>query len=60
VSQDFYESSSPKALENNIGVNVKFAEIFAGQGAPPVSTTPAVIFATGTAGVVDTGGKLED
>ncbi len=25
---------------------------------PPVSTTPAENFATGTAGVVDTGGKL--
>jgi hypothetical protein len=46
-------------------------EIFASQGAPPggyqrnrwknlptVSTIPAVIFATGTAGVVDTGGKF--
>jgi hypothetical protein len=25
---------------------------------PPVSTTPAANFATGTAGVVDTGGKF--
>ncbi len=32
----------------------KTAEIFAKQGAPPVSTTPAANFATGTAGVVDT------
>jgi hypothetical protein len=46
----------------------KFAEIFASEGAPPVSTTPvanlppalttlAANFATGTAGVVDTSGK---
>jgi hypothetical protein len=32
-------------------------EIFASQGAPLVSTTRAANFATGTAGVVDTGGK---
>jgi hypothetical protein len=31
---------------------------FASQGAPPVSTTPAASFATGTAGVVDTGEKF--
>jgi len=36
----------------------KFADIFASQGAPPVPTTPAVNFAIGTAGVVDTGGKF--
>jgi hypothetical protein len=47
----------------------KFAEIFASQGAPPVlttpmanlapaSTTPGANFATGTAGIVDTSGKL--
>jgi hypothetical protein len=47
----------------------KSAEIFANQGAPPVSTTPVVNlppvsttlaanFATSTAGVVDTGGKF--
>jgi hypothetical protein len=45
---------------------LKFAEIFASQGAPPVSTTPvanlppvsrtlAANFATGIAGVIDTG-----
>jgi hypothetical protein len=33
-------------------------EIFAIQGASPVSTTPAANFATGTTGVVDTGVKI--
>jgi hypothetical protein len=33
-------------------------EIFASQGAPPVSTTPVANFATSFAGVVDTGGKV--
>jgi hypothetical protein len=33
----------------------KLAEIFASQGAPPVSTTPVANFTTGTAGVVYTG-----
>jgi hypothetical protein len=36
----------------------KFAEIFASQGAPPVSTTPAANFYTIFAIVVDTGGKF--
>ncbi len=36
----------------------KFPEIFASQGAPPVSMTLAANFATSSAGVVDTGGKL--
>ena len=36
----------------------KFAEIFASQGAPPVSTTPAANFATSSPCVVDTGGKF--
>jgi hypothetical protein len=41
----------------------KFAEIFASQGTPqvsttPVSTTPAANFATSFASVVDTGGKF--
>jgi hypothetical protein len=36
----------------------KFAEIFASQGAPPVSTTPAANFATSFPSVVDTGGKF--
>jgi hypothetical protein len=35
----------------------KIAEIFASQGAPPVSTTPAANFSTIFANVVDTGGK---
>jgi hypothetical protein len=36
----------------------KFAEIFASQGAPPVSTTPAANFSTIFASVVDTGSKF--
>ncbi len=36
----------------------KFTEIFAGQGAPPVSTTPEANFATSFASVVDTNGKF--
>jgi hypothetical protein len=35
----------------------KFSGIFASEGAPLVSTTPAETFATGTVGVVDTSGK---
>ncbi len=54
--------TSPQAPENNIRAFSKFlhkfAEIFANQGASPVSTTPAANFATRTAGVVDTSGKL--
>jgi hypothetical protein len=34
----------------------KFAEIFASQGAPPVSTTPAANISTSFPSVVDTGG----
>jgi hypothetical protein len=37
---------------------LKFAEIFASQGAPPVSATPVANFSTIFASVVDTGGKL--
>jgi hypothetical protein len=33
-------------------------EIFAGQGAPPVSTTPVANFANSFASVVDTGDKF--
>jgi hypothetical protein len=33
-------------------------EIFASQGAPSVSMTPATNFAAGTAGVIDTSGKF--
>ncbi len=36
----------------------KFAEIFASQGTPPVSTTPAANFYTIFSSVVDTGGKF--
>jgi hypothetical protein len=36
----------------------KFAEIFASQGAKPVSTPPVANFATCTVDVVDTGGKF--
>jgi hypothetical protein len=36
----------------------KFAEIFASQCAPPVSTTPVANISTIFASVVDTGGKL--
>ncbi len=36
----------------------KFSEIFASQGAPPVSTTPVTYFSTIFASVVDTGGKF--
>ncbi len=36
----------------------KFAEIFASQGLPPVSTTPVANFATSFPSVVDTGGKF--
>ena len=36
----------------------KFAEIFASQGAPPVSTTPVANFVSIFACVVDTGGKF--
>jgi hypothetical protein len=34
-------------------------EIFASEGVPPVSPTPAANFATGMAGVVDTGGNAK-
>ncbi len=69
----FHESSSPKPMKiqymDNFAFFRKSAEIFANQGAPPVSTTPVVNlppvsttlaanFATSTAGVVDTGGKF--
>jgi hypothetical protein len=35
----------------------KFAEIFASQGAPPISTTPASNFSTSLNSIVNTGGK---
>ncbi len=58
----FHESSSPQAPENNSRVIFFFefvqksVEIFASEGAAPVSLTPAANFAAGTVGVVDTGG----
>ncbi len=56
----FHEPSSPKRLKIKLGpfqFFQIFSEKFASQGAPSVSTTPAVNLAAGTAGVVDTGGK---
>ncbi len=55
------KSFSPKPLKIKLG-SFKFFEIFASQGASPVSTSPvanlpSVYFVTATAGVVDTGGK---
>ncbi len=51
----------PQAPETNIRVFwnffEKFAEIFASQSVPPVSTTPTVNFATGTIDINDIGGK---
>jgi hypothetical protein len=41
----------------HLGFFRKFAEIFASQGALLASRTPAVNFATGIAGIVDTGGN---
>jgi hypothetical protein len=38
----------PHLPENN-RIFLKFADIFASQGAPPIATTPVVNFATGTA-----------
>ncbi len=66
VSRDFllpvfFTNHLPEALENNIRVISNFsqilAEIFDSPGAPSELTTPAANLATGTAGVVDTGGK---
>ncbi len=63
----FHGSSSLKPLKITLG-HLQFfwnvLELFTSQGAPPVSTvschsmTPAANFSTGTAGVVDTSGKL--
>jgi hypothetical protein len=76
VSQDFliqlfFLNHLPQPPENNIraiSLFQKFAEMFASEGAPPVSTTPvanlppvsttpAASFATSTAGAVYNGGK---
>jgi hypothetical protein len=51
----FHESPSPKPLKITVGsfrIFLKFAEIFASQGAPPAAN-----FATGSPCAVDTGGK---
>jgi hypothetical protein len=48
----FYESSSPKPLKITLGSFRFFLNL------TPVLTTPAANFATGTAGVVDTGCKF--
>jgi hypothetical protein len=56
----FHESVSPSPKVFYLDcfkVFRKFAEIFAFQGAPPVSTTPVANFSTIFASVVDTGGK---
>jgi hypothetical protein len=51
--------SSPRVfLYDRFNFFQKFAELFASQGAPPVSTTPTANFSTSFASVVDTGGKF--
>ncbi len=57
----FHESSSPMPEKITLGSFKffrKFVEIFESQGAPLISMTLAVNFATATATVVDTGGKF--
>ncbi len=50
---------SPRVLQlNRFEFFRKFAEIFASQDAPPVTTTPVANFSTIFASVVDTGGKF--
>ncbi len=49
---------SPRVSQYRFKFFWKFAEIFASQGAPPVSTTPVANFATIFASVVDTGDKF--
>jgi hypothetical protein len=60
--QIFFMNHLPQVPENNIRVISNFFEnsrkYFASQGAPPVSMTLVANFATSSAGVVDTGGKL--
>jgi hypothetical protein len=56
----FHETSTPEPLKIMLGlfrIFSKFAKIFASHSKPLVSATQAEIVATGTAGVVDTGGK---
>ncbi len=52
----FHESVSPHL--DRFEFFRKFAEIFASQGALPVSATPVANFSTIFASVVDTGGKF--
>jgi hypothetical protein len=54
----FHESVSPQPQWDHFKFFGKLAEIFASQGAPPVSTTPATKFSTSFTSVVDTGGKF--
>jgi hypothetical protein len=57
----FHESVSPQPQSIALGPFKffrKVAEIFASQGAPLVSTTPAANFSTSFPIVVDTGGKF--
>ncbi len=59
----FHESSSPKPqifskIRRDIHKSRGTTGVNEASGKPPVSTTPAANFATGTAGVVDTGGKF--
>jgi hypothetical protein len=63
----FHESPSPKPLKIALGsfqiFSKQFAEIFASQGAPPVSTTlvailPLVDTSRKIASIVDKGGKF--
>jgi hypothetical protein len=50
---------SPRVFRlDRFKIFLKFVEIFASQGAPPVSTTPVANFSTIFASVVDTGGKF--
>jgi hypothetical protein len=68
-----HESSSPQAPDNNIRVfsnffknSPRYSQVKVHTDIndtpvshlPPVLTTPAANYATGTAGVVDTGGKF--
>ncbi len=57
-AKKFAEWCSLGVLYDEKALHEWLAEIFTSQGAPPVSTTPAVNFAIGTAGVVDTGSKF--
>jgi hypothetical protein len=52
-------STQPQSIQfRQFRIFRKFAEIFASQGAPPVSTTPVANFSTIFASLVDTGCKF--